>query len=27
VLPELAYLHWDQIQPPPKERKLKKRTG
>jgi hypothetical protein len=27
VLPELAYLHWDRIQPPPKERKLKKRTG
>ena len=27
VLPELAYLHWDQIQPPPKERKLKKRIG
>ena len=27
ALPELAYLHWDQIQPPPKERKLKKRTG
>jgi hypothetical protein len=27
VLPELACLHGDRIQPPPKERKLKKRTG
>jgi hypothetical protein len=27
VLPELAYLHWNQIQLPPKERELKKRTG
>jgi hypothetical protein len=27
VLPELGYIHWDQIQQPPKGPKLKKRAG